>query len=120
MKITCFEEIKSWQLARVLCRRVYSLTREGAFAKDFGLIDQVRRASGSIMHNIAEGFDGGTSAEFSRFLGYAQRSTTEVKSQLYIALDQSYINDDEFKSLYQQCTEIHQLIGGFIKHLKNK
>ena len=83
-----FEDIEGWQLARELTRRVYALTHEVEFSRDFGLKDQIQRAAGSALHNIAEGFDGGSNAEFARFLRYAQRSCTEVKSQLYVALDQ--------------------------------
>jgi hypothetical protein len=71
MKITRFEDIEGWQLARELTRRVYAVAMRGAFAKDFGLRDQITRASGSAMHNIAEGFDGGSNAEFTKFLRYS-------------------------------------------------
>lgn len=96
MKIERFEEIEGWKLARELTRMVDSATKQLEFSKDFGLKDQIQRAAGSAMHNMAEGFDGGSDAEFARFLRYAQRSCTEVKSQLYAALDQEYISDDEF------------------------
>ncbi len=99
---------------------VYSATKQLGFSKDFGLKDQIQRAASSAMHNIAEGFDGGSDAEFVRFLRYAQRSCTEVKSQLYAALDQEYINDDEFNLIYDQATKTHQRIGGFIQYLTNK
>ena len=107
MKIERFEDIEGWQLARELTRMVYSATKQVGFSKDFGLKDQIQRAAGSAMHNIAEGFDGGSDAEFVRFLRYAQRSCTEVKSQLYAALDQDYINDDEFNLIYDQATKTH-------------
>ena len=99
MKIDSFEDIDGWQLARDLTREIYACTHTGAFAHDFGLTDQIRRAAGSAMHNIAEGFDGGSDAEFIRFLRYAQRSCTEVQSELYLALDQKYIDEKRFKEL---------------------
>jgi four helix bundle protein len=120
MKIERFEDIEGWKLARELTRMVYDATKGEKFSRDFGLKDQIQRAAGSAMHNIAEGFDGGSHAEFVRFLRYAQRSCTEVKSQLYAALDQEYINDEEFNLIYDQATKTHQRIGGFIRYLTNK
>jgi four helix bundle protein len=99
MKITRFEDIEGSQLARELTRQVYAVVMRGMFAKDFGLRDQITLASGSAMHNIAEGFDGGSNAEFVKFLRYSQRSCSEVQSQLYIALDQSYITPEEFDAI---------------------
>lgn len=118
MKITRFEDIEAWQLARGLTREVYRASKTGEFARDFALRDQIRAAAGSSMHNIAEGFDGGSNAEFVRFLGYAQRSCTEVQSQLYVALDQQYVSGAEFQVLYDHARETHAKIGGFIKYLK--
>ena len=120
MKITRFEDIESWQQARKLTNKIYALSRSGAFAHDFGLRDQIRDAAGSVMHNIAEGFDSGSPAEFIRFLRYSQRSCSEVRSQLYVALDQNYISMDDFSSLYRETGKIHALLGGFIRYLKNR
>jgi len=117
MKISSFENIKAWSKARALTNDIYLFSNRNEFARDFGLRDQMRRASGSIMHNIAEGFDSGSDPEFIRFLRYAQRSATEVQSQLYIALDQEYLSDAEFAQLKQQTKEIHSMIGGFIRYL---
>jgi len=117
MSIRRFEDIEGWQLARELTKRVYAVAMHGAFAKDFGLRDQITRASGSTMHNIAEGFDGGSNAEFVKFLRYSQRSCSEVQSQLYIALDQACISQDQFDSLYQQAALTHAKVGGFIRYL---
>ena len=99
-KITRFEDIQSWKLARQLTNRVYEVSRRLPFRRDFSLSGQIRRASGSIMHNIAEGFDAGSDAEFVRFWRYALRSATEVQSQLYVAKDQNYINQSEFDDIY--------------------
>ena len=119
MSIRRFEKIEGWQLARELTKQVYSVAMRGAFAKDFGLRDQITRASGSAMHNIAEGFDGGTNAEFIKFLRYSQRSCSEVQSQLYIALDQAYISQDAFETIYEQAVKTHSKVGGFIRYLLN-
>ena len=118
MKITIFEDIEGWQIARELTKLVYSLTNKDEFSKDYGLKDQVRRASVSIMANTAEGFDGGSNAEFIRFLVYAQRSCSEVQSEMYVALDQAYITQKEFDKAYSLASLAKSKIGGFIKYLK--
>ncbi|MCD4763349.1 MAG: four helix bundle protein [Desulfobacterales bacterium] len=91
MKIERFENIEAWQLARELTRKVYLLTKKPVLAKDYGMKRQIQDAAGSSMHNIAEGFDSETNAEFIRFLRYAKRSCTEVQSELYVALDDECI-----------------------------
>ena len=85
--ITRFEEIEAWQTARELTRLIYEYTEDGKFARDFGLKDQIRRASVSIMSNIAEGFESQTQAQFIRYLGIAKASAGEVRSQLYVVRD---------------------------------
>ncbi len=120
MKIEQFEDIDGWKKGRELTRRVYALTRRSEFAKDYGLKDQITRASVSIMNNVAEGFDGGSDAEFVRFLIYSQRSATEVMSCLYVALDNEYISQSEFDNAYALAGEARNLVGGFIQHLKSK
>ena len=117
MKIERFEDIKAWQKARVLTHHVYDATKHDEFSRDYGLKDQITRAASSIMHNIAEGFDGGSNAEFIRFLRYAQRSASEVQSPCYVALDQHYINQATFDELYALAKEAKSLIGGFITYL---
>lgn len=118
MKIEQFEDIEAWQLARELTRKVYRLTKKPEFAKDYGLKRQIRDAAGSSMHNIAEGFDSETNAEFIRFLRYAKRSCTEVQSELYVALDEEYISLDDFKDVYEQATRTRAAVRGFINYLK--
>lgn len=118
MKITCFEDIEGWQMARELTRAVYAFTSTHAVSRDYGLSDQIRRAAGSAMHNIAEGFDAGSDPEFMRFLRYAERSCTEVQSELYVALDQKYLDEQGFQKLYELAQRTHAKIGGFIKYLK--
>ena len=107
-KIERFEDIESWQLARRLTQAVYAVTRVGEFSRDFGLKDQIQRSAGSAMHNIAVGFDGGSNAEFAKFLRYAQRSCSEVQSQLYAALDQRYITQQQFDELYELSSQTHR------------
>lgn len=120
MGIDRFEDIDGWKKARELTRRVYALTRRPEFLKDYGLKDQITRASVSIMNNVAEGFDGGSDAEFVRFLVYSQRSATEVMSCLYVALDNAYITQSDFDDTYVLAQETRSLVGGFIKYLKSK
>ena len=115
-----FEDILSWQEARKLVREIYGITRDGAFAKDFGLRDQIQRAAVSIMANIAEGFDCQSHIEFSRFLGIARRSAVEVQSLLYAAQDIGYIKEDVLKAEYSQAEKTKALIGGLMKSLKSK
>lgn len=117
MKIERFEEIEGWQLGRELTRMVYAATRQPLFAKDFGLKDQITRAAGSVMHNIAEGFDGGSNAEFIKFLRYAQRSASEVQSQLYVALDQEYVSEKDFRQLYDLADHARSKTGALINYL---
>ena len=117
MKITRFEDIEGWQLARELTQEIYALTSREKFSRDFGLRDQIQRASGSVMHNVAEGFDSGSNPEFIRFLRYAQRSYTEVQSQLYIALDQKYLSSKEFEDVFSLADHTKSKIGGLIKYL---
>lgn len=113
MPIEKFEDIKGWQEARTLVRMVYELTEEGKFAKDFGLRDQMRRSSVSVMANIAEGFDCESTIEFARFLGIARRSTVEVQSLLYAALDIGYLSQEQFKNFYDQASKTKALISAF-------
>ena len=112
-----FEDIKAWQMARELTREVYEATKGAAFARDYGLRDQITRAAGSIMHNVAEGFDSESNAEFIRFLRYAKRSCTEVQSELYVAADQHYIDDDTFRRLYTLAGEVRAAVRGFMTYL---
>ena len=119
MKITRFEDIKSWQEARVLTRRIYELTMKEPFARDFGLRDQIRRATVSVMANIAEGFNRRTPKEFINFLNIALASASEAKSHLYVALDLGYIDESTFGDLYEQTSSISKLITGFMQYLSS-
>jgi len=117
-KIERFEDLISWQKARELNRLIYKASNNGAFAKDFGLRDQLRRASVSVMSNIAEGFERGGDKEFIQFLSTAKGSSGEVRAQLYAALDQSYLTPIEFKELSERSVEVSRLISGFMTYLR--
>ena len=119
MAIRRFEDIKAWQMARDVTRETYRIGATGSFARDYALRDQITRAAGSVMHNIAEGFDAGSNAEFARFLGYANRSCTEVRSELYVALDQGYLDAEKFAHLSQMAGECRAAIRGFLTYLKS-
>jgi four helix bundle protein len=118
-KIERFEDIEAWKAAREIAQQVYDVTRSSGFVKDFGLRDQAQCAAVSIMANIAEGFDSGSSREFVRFLGYALRSATELQSHLYVALDQDYLNKQEFDILFASITKCKNLISGFMRYLRS-
>jgi len=118
MRIERFEDIEGWKRARELVKNIYTLTEAGEFARDYSLKDQIRRASVSIMANIAEGYARQTNKEFSQFLHIALGSVAEVQSQLYIAQDLNYISNQEFARIYALSSEVARLITGFIKYLK--
>ena len=116
-KIKTFEDIESWKSARKLTNEIYKATSIGGFVRDFGLKDQIRRASVSILSNIAEGFERGNNKEFAHFLAIAKGSTGEVRAQLYIALDQGYLATDTFEQLSGLAIEIGELLSGFMRYL---
>ena len=112
-----FEDINSWKKARVICKLLGDLIDQGRFQKNFRLIHQVEGSSGSIMDNIAEGFERGTRAEFIQFLGYAKGSCGELRSQLYRALDRNYISQNEFNDFKSPLTSISGSIQNLITYL---
>jgi len=117
-KFNSFEEITSWQKARTLNLVIYKITNTSlSFSKDYGLRDQIRRASVSISSNIAEGFERQTTKEFIRFLYIAKASAGEVRSQLYLAVDLEYITSNEFEELKLKVNEVSKLISGLLKYL---
>ena len=116
-KFKSFEEIISWQKARQFNKRIYEITDNQNFKKDFDLVRQIRRASISISSNIAEGFERNTDKEFIHFLYIAKASAGEVRSQLYLALDLNYIEKTEFEELFNDVSDVSKLISGFIKYL---
>ena len=117
MKIRKFEDLESWKKARQLTNAVYKATATGNFARDFGLKDQIRRASISILSNIAEGFERGGDREFLQFLAMAKGSCGEVRAQLYVAIDQGYLFRPLFERLSNDTAEIGRLISGLMKYL---
>jgi four helix bundle protein len=117
-KIERFEDIVAWQKARELTKSVYTQTKGNQFAKDFGLKDQIQRASVSIMGNVAEGFDRGGDKEFIQFLSISKGSCGEVKSHLYVALDQQYVTPAQFTNLYNSADEVGRLLSGFMAYLR--
>ena len=112
MSIKCFEDLIAWQKARELTKAIYNVTSTGIFSKDFGLKDQIQRASVSVMSNIAEGFERNSRNEFHHFLVIAKSSCAEVKSQLYVALDVDYLTEPIFQDLKAQTEEVSRIIGG--------
>src|SRR5438552_10891133 len=118
-KIERFEDIIAWQKARVLTKQIYATAKIGAFARDYGLKDQIQRSSVSTMANIAEGFERGGDKEFLQFLSDSKGSCGEVKSHLYVAVDQNYITPITFDDLYGKANEVSRLVGGFMTYLRD-
>lgn len=117
-KFSKFEEIQAWQKAHNVTLQIYRLTIEGNFSKDFGLRDQIRRASVSIMANIAEGHGRRTNAEFANFLNIARGLTAEVQSHLCVALGLNYIDKENFDKIYQTLTEISHMTLSLAQYLR--
>jgi len=118
-KLSRFEEMEVWTLARTLNRHIYSVSATAAFSRDFGLRDQIRRASVSIASNIAEGFDSQSNPTFIRFLATARGSAAEVRAQLYLALDLEYVSATDFGALSSTCESISRQLTGLINYLKS-
>jgi four helix bundle protein len=114
-----FEDIPVWKKSRQFCKDLNNLTIEGSFARDFELRNQINRSSGSVMDNIAEGFEREGRAEFIQFLSIAKASAGEVKSQLYRAVDRGHIDEHQFQLMYERLDEIGKMLRGFIEYLKN-
>jgi four helix bundle protein len=117
-RIERFEDIEGWKKGRELRKLVYKLSRQGGFANDFSLKDQIRRAAQSVTSNIAEGFERGGNRELIQFLSDAKGSCGEVRDQLYTALDEHYVTPNEFKQAYDLALETSRLIAGFMKYLQ--
>ena len=114
-----FEDLKVWQKARELANLIYSATRQETFSRDFGLVDQIRRAAVSVISNIAEGFERGSYTEFIQFLYIAKGSCGEVRAQLYIARDQKYLTEETFRQCHTLAVEVSRMLSGLADHLKN-
>ena len=113
-----FEEIDAWKVGRELCLKIGIIIEEGNFKKSYRLIDQIEGSSGSIMDNIAEGFERGARAEFIQFLGYAKGSCGEFRSQLYRAVDRRYLTKDQFDELNVLAVRISAMIQKLIAYLQ--
>jgi len=112
-----FEDLEVWQKARVFAKQIFELTNSGLFAKDFELKNQINRSCGSIMDNIAEGFERGGKAEFINFLTISKGSCAETRSQLYRGFDRNYLSERELQSYLHQGEEIGRMIGGLVNYL---
>jgi four helix bundle protein len=118
MKVDRFEDLDAWKVGRELANHIYTFGRESGFSKDYGFKDQIQRAAVSVMNNIAEGFERGSNKDFAKFLFIARGSVGEVRSMLYLALDQKYITETQFKEAHNLCVRESQLCWGLIKHLQ--
>ena len=118
MAVKNFEDLNVWKQARQLTQEVYRLTKTETFFKDFGLRDQIRRAAISVMSNIAEGFERGGNQEFVQFLYVAKASCGEVRSQLYVALDQGYATLNDSEKLLQLFRRLSGMISNLITYLR--
>ena len=116
--VNCFEDLEIWKMARAFSKDIYAITNYNLFNKDYRFRDQIRASAGSIMDNIAEGFERNGNKEFVQFLFIAKGSCGEVRSQLYRALDCSYIVEDEFNALKEKALNISKSISNFIQYLK--
>lgn len=114
-----FEDILAWQKTRELCKMLNGFTLKELFSRDFKLVSQIKSSSGSVMDNIAEGFERGGNKEFIQFLFISKGSAGETRSQLYRALDNSYISEEEFQKAYCLAEDISKLVAGLINHLKS-
>jgi len=118
--ISRFEEIEAWKNARELTKQIYQLSAIGAFSRDFGLRDQIRRAAVSVMSNIAEGFESQTQALFIKYLGIAKASAGEMRSQLYVALDLGYISPEDLENTINLAEKVSRQIYRFVKYLQSQ
>lgn len=115
-----FEDLEVWQRAKDLTNLVYKHSADGAFLRDLGLRDQMRRASVSVMSNIAEGFESLTQAMFIRYLGIAKGSAGELRAQLYIAKDQGYVSDENFLEMFSLAEVCSKQLARFIQYLESQ
>ncbi|HEV7745319.1 MAG TPA: four helix bundle protein [Pyrinomonadaceae bacterium] len=113
-----FEDLEAWKLARLLTNDIYDVTLAGDFSRDFSLRDQIRRASISIVSNIAEGYERDGDKEFLQFLYIAKGSCGEVRAQLYLAYDRKYLSSEQFAALSSKAVQTSRVISGLIKYLR--
>lgn len=120
MALTRFEELEAWKKSRKLVTTVYALCERKMLKYDRGLREQIQRASVSVMSNIAEGFDSGSSKSFLRYLHYSMGSASEVQSLIYVLRDLELISASEFELLYQDLVEIKKILFGLINSINSK
>ena len=118
-KVERFEDLKVWQFSRELCKIIHKLTLKDHFFRDFKLVGQIKSSSGSVMDNIAEGFERDGNKEFIQFLSISKGSSGESRSQLYRAIDNGYITQEEFDVAYEKSLEVSKMLKGFIIYLKD-
>ena len=116
-KIEKFQDLEAWKMARKITKEIYDISKQDKFSRDFALVNQIRRTSISILSNIAEGFERNGDKEFLQFLSIAKASNAEVYAQLYVALDQQYIDNTKFKEIAEDLEETGRIIGGLMKYL---
>ena len=116
--IKSFEDLPVWQDARKFTNKIYKITNKFPKEELYGVTSQIRRATVSIMSNIAEGFDRRSDKELSNFLSMARGSSSEVQNDLYIALDLKYISEEEFKKMYAEAKKIAKQINGLMTYLR--
>jgi four helix bundle protein len=114
-----FEDLEIWQMARQLCKEIFELTLRDNFIKDYSLKDQIRGSSGSIMDNIAEGFERGGNKEFKQFLSIAKGSCGETRSQLYRSFDRQYITEVELKEYLEKTYQLGKKISNMMSYLSH-
>ncbi len=112
-----FEDLDAWKKARELSKKIFELTGNGIFKQDFALINQINSSSGSVMDNIAEGFERGGRKEFLQFLSIAKGSAGETRSQLYRAFDRNYLDEKKFNELSGEITDVSRIISGLMEYL---
>jgi len=119
MKISRFEDLEVWKNSRELCKKVRKMINETGLSKDFALKDQIQRSSGSVMDNIAEGFERDGNKEFINFLYIAKGSLGETRSQIYRAYDSGYLDEKSFNSFIDDCLNLSSQIKNFINYLSS-
>lgn len=115
-----FEDLPVWKLAKDLAVKIYQITKDEKFRRDYGLVDQIRRASISVSSNVAEGFERGSKKEFIKFLYIAKGSLGEMRSQLHVSYELGYVKKDNLNMFLSQCYDLSNQLGAFIVSIKKR